>query len=97
LSIDSELSTKASKCKDKFLGGIYLHSICKRKSRAMQTLENLHEKSSEGKTTVEREREREIPLNQRDYKEFSVLYYRFNFLSFNPLQKRKRSIFIAKI
>ena len=31
-------------CRGKFLGRIYLHSICKRKSGAIQKLENLREK-----------------------------------------------------
>ena len=36
---------------------------------------------------------REIPLNQRDYKEFSTLYYKFNSLGLDPLSRwRKRSI-----
>jgi len=39
---------------------------------------------------------KEITLTQRDYKEFSALYYKFNFLGFDPLQKRKRVAFIAK-
>jgi len=47
------------------------------------------------KITMQREREREIPLNQRDYKEFSTLYYRFNFLGFDPVPKRKRLTFIV--
>ena len=74
--------------------GIYQHSNCKRESRATQTLENLHEKSTEGKTTVKREKE--IPLKQRDYKKFSALYYRLNSLGFDPLQKRKSLIFLAE-
>ena len=50
---------------------------------------------------------REILLNQRDYKEFSTLYYRFNSLGFDPfyrfnslgfdpLQKRERPAFVAE-
>jgi len=59
LSVDSEISMTAPKYRGKFLGGIYLHSICKRKSRATQTPENLYEKPAERKNHGEK---REIPL-----------------------------------
>jgi len=36
-------------CRGKFLGGIYLHPICKRENEAMKTQENLREKSVEEK------------------------------------------------
>jgi len=35
--------------------------------------ENLHGKPKEGKTTKQREKEGEIPLSSRDYKELSAL------------------------
>jgi len=43
----------------------------------MQISGNLRGKPAEEKNHGEK---REIPLNQRDYKEFSALYYRFNSL-----------------
>ena len=48
---------KALKFRGKFSGRIYLHSICKRESRTMQTLENLRENLHRGKTTVKGERD----------------------------------------
>jgi len=51
-------------------------------------------KTQGGKNTEQRERE--IPLSQRDYKEFSTLYYKFNSLRFDLVQRRKRSAFIAE-
>jgi len=39
---------------------------------------------------------REKSLNHRDYNELSMLYYKFNFLELDPVQKRKRSSFIAE-
>ena len=57
MSTDSEISMKVPKYRDKFLRGIYLHSICKRKNETMQTSENLREKSAEGKNhNAKRER-----------------------------------------
>jgi len=41
-------------------------------------------------------KEREIPLNQRDYKEFSAFYYKFNSLGFDPLPRKKKSAFITE-
>jgi len=38
----------------------------------------------------------ENPLNQINYNEFSMLYYKFNSLGFDLLQKRKRSTFITE-
>ena len=40
--------------------------------------------------------ERENSLNQRDKNEFSMLYYKFDSLGFDPLLRRKRSIFAAE-
>jgi len=40
---------KVLKYRGKFLGGIYLHSICKRESRAMHTPKNLLEKPAKEK------------------------------------------------
>ena len=59
----------------------------------MQTQENLRGKSAEGKNHCTK---REIPLMQSDYIGFLALYYIFNSLGFDPLQKRKRSTFIAE-
>ena len=42
--MDSEISIKAPKCRDKFLGRIYLYSICEQESGVMQTPGNLSEK-----------------------------------------------------
>ena len=44
----------------------------------------------------ERERERENLLNQRDYNEFSMFYYKFNYVGFDLLQRRKISALIAE-
>ena len=55
------------------------------KIKQLQTLKNLREKSAVGKNHGA-EREREISLNQRDYKEFSALCYIFNSLGFDPFQ-----------
>jgi len=41
-------------------------------------------------------KERELPLNQRDYKEVSALCYRFNYLGFDPLPRRRRLAFITE-
>ena len=81
------------RCRGKFLQGIYLYSICERESGTTQTPGNLHGKPTEGKNRGEN---KEISLNQRYYKEFSALNYRFNSLAFDPLQKRNRSAFIAE-
>jgi len=91
LSIDSEISMKAPKCKGKLLRRIYLHSNCKEKVEQRKH-KKIYVKNPQGKNTVKRE----ILLNQRDYKEFLALYYRFNSLWFNLLQKRKRLTFIAE-
>ena len=83
------------KCRGKFFGGIYQHSICKRKNEVTQTLDNLREKSTEGKN-YSAKNERDIPLNQSDYKEFSTLCYRFNSIRFDSLSRKKRLSFIAE-
>ena len=79
---------KIPKCRDKFLRGIYLHSIVKGKMKQCKHpriyMKNMH-----------RGAERE-PLNQRDYKEFSSLCYRFNSLEFDSLLRRKRLAFVAE-
>ena len=49
-------------------------------------------KLTEGKITLKRE----FPLNQRDYKRLSALYYIFNFQGFDSLQRRERLTFIAE-
>ena len=59
----------------------------------MQTPNNLDENPQRGKNYGAK---REIPLNQRDYKEFSALCYRFNSLWFDPLPKKKRLAFITE-
>ena len=46
-----------------------------------------------GKITVQRERENS--LNKKDY-EFSMLYYKFNSLAYDLLQRRNKSTFIPK-
>ena len=61
----------------------------KRESRAMQTPDNLREKPAKGKSHSAK---REIPLMQRDNKEFFTVYYRFNSLRFDPLQERSALI-----
>jgi len=39
---------------------------------------------------------RENSLNQRNYNEFSMFYYNFNSLGFDPLQRRKKLALIAE-
>ena len=48
----------------------------------MHIPENLRDKHAEEK---DHGAKREIPLNQRDYEKFSVLYYICNSLGFDPL------------
>ena len=59
----------------------------------MRTPENLRRKPAEGKRHSAK---REIPLNHRDYNEFSALCYKFNSLRFDSLPKRKILAFIAE-
>ena len=58
---------------------IYTHFV-REKNGAMQTPENLREKPAERKN---HDAKREISLNQKDYKEFSALCYKFNSLWFD--------------
>jgi len=91
LSVGTHISIKAPKYSGKFSGRIYYTKPMNRNVNQIQILE--HEKLKERKPLSKEMRQREISLNQRDYKEFSTLYYQFNYLWFHPHSHwRRRSI-----
>ena len=67
-----------------FLGEFIYAQIVNGNVNQTQTLDNYVKNPRRKIHRAEREREREISLNQRDYK-FSTLYYKFNYLGFDPI------------
>ena len=80
LEVITFLAISIATCRGKFLRGIYLYSNCEYKCKSDANTRELHGKPEGKKHEVKRENS----LNQRDYNEFSMLYYKFNFLGFNP-------------
>jgi len=79
-------------CRAKFLRRIYPHPICEKKVEQRKH-QRIYVKNPQKRKPQRKEK---IPLNQKDYNEFSVLYYGFNFLGFDPLLRRKMSSFTAE-